>query len=132
VLTLGSCGGDGGSGALTGEPGDPDQVDQSFDIETTNELRFEPDTIEVAAGETVEFVVTNVADVDHEFVLGPAHEHAGMDHANMSQPEMTGTVSPGESKTVVWTFTEPGEVTFACYIAAHDKAGMTGTVEIAG
>lgn len=132
VLALGSCGGGGGSGELTGEPGDPAQVDETFTIEATNELRFEPDVVEVEAGQTIEFVITNVADVDHEFVLGPAHAHAGMEHENMSGTEMTGTISPGETRTVVWAFTEPGEVTFACYIAAHNEAGMTGTVKISG
>jgi uncharacterized cupredoxin-like copper-binding protein len=132
LLILASCGGDGGSGELTGEPGDPAQVDETFDLEANNQLRFAPDAVEVEAGQTIEFVISNVADVDHEFVLGPAHEHAGMDHENMGSSEMTGTIPPGESKTVVWTFTEPGEVTFACYIAGHNEAGMTGTVKISG
>lgn len=132
VLVLGSCGDDGGSGGLTGEPGDPSQVDESLDLEATNELRFVPETVEVETGQTVEFVISNVSDVDHEFVLGPPHEHAGMDHSNMSGTEMTGTIPPGESKTVVWTFAEPGEVIFACYIAGHNEAGMTGTVKISG
>lgn len=132
VLSLGSCGSDGGGGELTGEPGDPAQVDETFAIDATNALRFEPDSIDVEPGQTIEFVITNVADVDHEFVLGPAHVHGGMDHENMSGTEMTGTISPGETKTVVWAFSEPGEVTFACYIAGHNESGMTGTVKISG
>lgn len=115
---------------LTGSPGDPSAIDRVIEIDATNDLEFEPASIEVSAGETVELRVNNVADVDHELVLGPQHEHhEGMDHSN--DPSGTGAIKPGASGSVVWEFTEAGEVTFACYIANHNQAGMTGTVAVA-
>lgn len=98
-------------------------------IETTDELRFEPSEIEVAAGETIEFKVTNVASSPHEFVLGASEEeHSGsMEH---SPDNATGEIAPGESASLIWTFPEAGEARFACHIADHDKSGMTGTVTV--
>lgn len=120
-----------GGGELTGEPGDAADADRVVTLDATNELRFEPDSIDVEQGETIEFQISNVADVDHEFVLGPLHAHdAGMHHA-ATDPSATGPISPGDVASVVWTFTDAGQVEFACYIAGHNEAGMTGTVEIA-
>lgn len=116
-------------GELIGTEGDPSAVDRTITLEATNDLKFEPSTLEVSAGETIEFQVENVAEVEHEFVLGPANEHGeGMDHPD--DASSTGAIAPGESGTVVWEFTEAGEVQFACYIAQHNEAGMTGTVTV--
>jgi uncharacterized cupredoxin-like copper-binding protein len=93
----------------------------------TDELRFDPSEIDVSAGETVEFRLTNTASSPHEFVIGP-HEHsAGMQH---TQDNATGEIEPGESASVVWSFPESGVATFACYIDGHNEAGMTGTVTV--
>lgn len=113
-----------------GEPGTASEVDRVVEIEATNELRFDPSEIEGEAGETIEFKITNVASSEHEFVLGSAHEHsADMHH---TETNATGTIAPGTSASVIWHFTEAGEVQFACHVADHDKQGMTGTVSISG
>ena len=117
-------------GTAAGEPGDPADVDEVVEITTTDQLRFTPDVIEVAAGQTVEFRITNAATGEHEFVLGPSHVHeAGMQH---SDPSSTGTIAPGKMATVYWTFPETGTVTFACYVAGHNEQGMTGTINVSG
>lgn len=114
---------------VLGAPGDAGAVDRVITLDATNELEFEPSTIEVRAGETVELQVNNVADVDHELALGPEHEHhEGMDHSD--DPAGTGRIEPGESASLVWEFTEAGEVHFACYVANHNEAGMTGTITV--
>jgi uncharacterized cupredoxin-like copper-binding protein len=126
LVTLGACG---KGGELLGEPGDEANVDRVIAIETTDQLRFDPSTIEVDKGETIEFQITNAAQSEHEFVLGPGgHEHSdGMD---MGDPNSTGPVTPGDTVSLVWDFTTAGEVVFACHIAGHDKQGMTGTITI--
>ena len=117
-------------GTVTGEAGDPADVDEIVEITTSDQLRFTPDAIEVDAGQTIEFRITNAATGEHEFVLGPAHDHeAGMQH---SGPTSTGTTAPGKIATVYWTFPEAGTVTFACYIAGHNEQGMTGTINVSG
>jgi uncharacterized cupredoxin-like copper-binding protein len=113
-----------------GEAGDPAAVDEVVEISTTDKLRFVPSTIEVQAGETIEFRVSNVAKGEHEFVLGPVHEHGeGMMHDDSSS---TGPIEPGSEASVFWTFPEAGEVEFACYIAGHNEQGMTGTITVTG
>lgn len=125
ALLLGAC--SKSSGTL-GEAGDPDEVDRTVELTTSDELRFSPSEIEVKAGETIQFTVTNEAGSPHEFVIGPTHEHtAGMQHMDANA---TGEIQPGESASVVWYFPDAGEVAFACHIAGHDKAGMTGTITV--
>lgn len=127
VVTLGAC--SDAAGEVIGAPGDPDAVDRVITLDATNELEFDPSSIEVTAGETIEFQVNNVAEVEHELVLGPEHEHhEGMDHSDGSAG--TGAIKPGSSASLVWEFPEAGEVRFACYIANHNEAGMTGTITV--
>ena len=128
LMTLGACNDDPGS--VSGEAGDPADVDEIVEISASDQLRFTPDVIEVAAGETIEFRITNAATGEHEFVLGATHDHEpGMQH---SDPSSTGTIAPGKMATVYWTFPEAGTVTFACYIAGHNEQGMTGTINVSG
>ena len=126
ALLVTACGGD--SDAAIGEAGDESEVDRVIEIETTDELRFDPSEIDVDAGETIEFQITNVASSPHEFVLGPAHEHS--DDMHHAEANATGEIAPGESASVIWSFPEGGETQFACHIADHDKSGMTGTVTV--
>ena len=37
-------------------------------------------------------------------------------------------LAPGESKEVVWTFTEKAAIEFACNVSGHYQAGMYGEV----
>lgn len=127
LFLFGACSKEGG-GTVPGEAGDPAAVDEVVEISTTDQLRFEPDSIEVEAGQTIEFRINNDATGEHEFVLGPLHEHgAGMEH---SDPSSTGQLEPGATGSVVWAFPEAGTVQFACYVAGHNEQGMTGTITV--
>ena len=125
VALLGGCS---KSEQMLGEVGDPADVSRVIEITTSNELRFTPSDIEVKAGETIEFKITNEANTQHEFVIGPTHTHtSGMHHG---EPNATGPIDPGDTASVIWYFPEAGETAFACHIAGHDKSGMTGTITI--
>ena len=129
LVTPAACSDEGG-GTVTGEPGDSAAVDEVVEITTSDQLRFTPDVIDVEAGQTIEFQITNDATGEHEFVLGAAHDHeAGMQH---SDPSSTSPIAPGETASVYWSFPEAGSVTFACYIAGHNEQGMTGTINVSG
>lgn len=129
VLFSGACGNDGGGGeSALGEEGVGSQVDRVIEIETSDQLRFDPSEIEVQAGETIEFKISNVASSPHEFVLGPAHEHS--DDMQHGAANATGEIEPGGDASVVWSFPDAGETAFACHIDDHDKAGMIGTVTV--
>lgn len=130
---LAACGGDGDD---AGSDGEGTIEIRAFDI------GFEPTSVEVAAGETVTFVVTNDGAVEHEFVLGPEHiqmEHEGsmgegMEHDEMAEDAMEGwpavTLAPGATEEVTHTFEEAGEVLFGCHVEGHYAAGMKGTVTV--
>ncbi|MEA2516499.1 MAG: hypothetical protein QOG16_337 [Actinomycetota bacterium] len=115
---------------LIGEAGSESEVDRVIEITASDELRFDPSEIDVSTGETIEFQITNGGKTQHEFVLGTAaHEH---EHGMSSHPNATDPIDPGATESVIWHFTDAGEVVFACHIAGHDKQGMTGTITISG
>lgn len=127
-----------GNAAATaiGEAGDDAQATRTVDVDMRDTMRFSPATITVRRGDTVRFVVTNNGKVRHEMTLGTASALA--EHAKMMQqmPDMKHaetnavTVDPGQRKTLVWHFTQPGTVDFACLEPGHFEAGMRGVVNV--
>lgn len=116
------------SGMTLGEPGEDSEIDRTIEVHA-DEFTLDPDTIEVEVGETIEFVLVNDGNAQHEFSIGQGHEHhSGMEHG--AATGSTGAVDPGDEETLVWTFTEAGEIQFACHIAGHDEQGMTGTLTV--
>lgn len=123
--------------ASFGSPGSPADADRSVAIETTDDLRFQPDLVQVAAGETITFDVVNTSAIEHEFVLGDeatqlshAEEMTQMDGTMMMDEPNAVVVAPGEATALTWTFTEPGNVTFACHVSGHYEDGMKGIVQV--
>jgi uncharacterized cupredoxin-like copper-binding protein len=122
----------------SGAPGDPAHVDRTVAITMSDAMRFDPSSIDAASGETIRFRITNAGALTHEFVLGmrdDLEKHAemmkkmpGMEHhaANMA------TVRPGDTTELVWRFTRPGRVDFACLQPGHYEAGMRGDVRVSG
>jgi uncharacterized cupredoxin-like copper-binding protein len=105
-------------------------------VDMLDKLRFSPDRITVAEGETVRFVIRNQGRMLHEMVIGPPDElekHAammarfpGMVH---DEPYMV-HVDPGRTGEIVWHFNRTGSFEFACLIAGHYQAGMRGTISV--
>lgn len=107
---------------------------------------FEPELIEVTAGETVRFVVVNDGAVDHEFRLSNSHrieEHLASDHDDHEEGEgghheedgdVFVVLEPGQTGELTVTF--PEDVTVytesACLLPGHYEAGMKGVIEYAG
>lgn len=117
-----------------GEPGDPAKATRTVAVVTLDTMRYDPARVEVKAGETVKFAVTNLGKLPHEFVLGDAaslKEHAEMmrkmPDMKHEEPNMV-SLQPGETKTLVWRFKTAGTVDFACLIPGHFEAGMRGAV----
>lgn len=125
----------GGDGAGFGKAADAEDADRTVEVKTLDELRFDPEEITAEAGETINFVVTNDGRAPHEFVIGDQkyqeeHEQA-MEHGGHG--ESTGNVvevDPGDTAEIAWTFTEPGEVFYACHVEGHYQGGMVGTVTV--
>jgi len=129
--------GDATPDTATGRPGDPSQATRTIKIATGNELRFTPDTINVKAGETVTFEISDTGSLPHEFTLGTAEmqsTHAAQmaQMSGMAMHDDPGVVSlnPGETKTLTWTFTSPGTVLYGCHVPGHWEGGMKGTITV--
>ncbi len=128
LLLLAACGSN-EPGATLGEPGDAGAVDRTIEVDA-DEFEFTPDEIEVSPGETIEFVVTNAGQVQHEFSIGTDHaHHSAGEHG--AATGSTGPIDPGDSATLVWSFPDEGETEFACHIDSHDAQGMVGTLTVA-
>jgi uncharacterized cupredoxin-like copper-binding protein len=108
------------------------EVRRTITIQMTDDMRFSPSHFSVKKGETLRLRVVNKGLLMHEMVLGTRaslDEHAqmmlkypGMEHA---EPYMA-HVATGQTEDMVWSFNRAGEFDFACLIAGHYQAGMTG------
>lgn len=128
ALVGAACGSDVGNGTVD----DP----RTIEITALDDPAYDPASIDVGAGETVRFIVTNSGEADHEFVVGDmemqemAEEQAmeGM-HGHAEAMASLG-IEPGETVETVVTFDEPGELFYACHIEGHYEGGMVGTITI--
>jgi uncharacterized cupredoxin-like copper-binding protein len=99
-------------------------------------MRFTPERIEVAQGETLRLTLTNTGKVMHELVIGTQKElteHAALmkRFPNMEHEEpYMAHVAPGKTGEIIWTFNRPGEFDFACLLPGHFEAGMMGKIVV--
>jgi plastocyanin len=84
-------------------------------IEMT-EMAFDPATIEVTAGESVNLVVTNRGEVFHDLTIDALDLQIGVD--------------PGQTATAGLEVDEPGEYEYHCSVPGHTEAGMQGTLTV--
>ncbi|MFN2587823.1 MAG: plastocyanin/azurin family copper-binding protein [Actinomycetota bacterium] len=123
------------AGFSFGSPGDPGEATRTIEVAANDPFRFDPESVEVNAAETVTFVVSNEDEIAHEFVLGDreyqeAHEEE-MSSGAMHHEGNAVMVAPGETRELTWTFPSEGEVLYGCHVAGHYDAGMVGTIEVA-
>lgn len=144
-----------GHGADIGEPGQASEVSRTINVEMHDNY-YEPETISVEAGETVRFVVENKGNLVHEFNIGTPESHeahqeemqmmvehgviqGGTLNRDMMNMEMDGhsmkhddpnsvLLEPGESREIIWTFSEKANIEYACNVPGHYQAGMYGEV----
>ena len=96
---------------------------QEITLETGDDYVFTPDTFTVAPGQ-VRLTVRNTADqLTHNFVFtadtGPA-----------PITEKIPVLAPGESKTIEFTVSAPGDYPFEC--SFHAALGQVGTMTVSG
>lgn len=159
-MKMGGHGAPGHHGAMAaiGEPGKAADVTRTIDI-TMQDNFYEPEEITVQAGETVRFRIINKGTLLHEFGLGTTTMHAahqkqmmvmmehGMIEADRINPEKMKMdhgdghmmkhddpnsilLEPGKSGEIIWKFTKPMALEFACNIPGHYESGMMGPVRI--
>lgn len=116
------------------------EADRVIEVEMT-EFAFSPASVELTAGETVMFVLTNNGLVDHEFRLSNDHrieEHMASGHEDHGDEaghheeggDMYIQIAPGESGELM--FTVPHDMTLytdiGCLLPGHYEAGMAGEI----
>jgi uncharacterized cupredoxin-like copper-binding protein len=119
----------------TGQPGNASDVSRVVRIEA-RDTAFNVKQIQVKAGETIKFVVTNKGKVRHEFAIASSKEHE--EHRKMMQqmPDMqhdepnVATIEPGETKEIIWKFGKDTDVEFSCNIPGHAEQGMKGAFRV--
>lgn len=120
-----------------GQPGDPTQPARTVKVtmfERGKKMLFEPQVVNVKRNEQIRFVLVNDDHNNHEFILATPAEnrkHAAEmkknPHMEHAEPNAA-TLSPYETKEIVWKFTKPGEFQYVCLIPGHYEAGMVGKV----
>ena len=119
-------------------------VSRSIAVNMDDQMRFTPSQIDVQAGETIRFVVTNSGRTAHEMVLGSdkaIREHAqamklaaAKGSANQEEHHHgTGaaiSVAPGKTGELVVSFAQATRLQMACLVPGHYEAGMRGTLEV--
>lgn len=127
-----------GAASAYGVPGDAAKVSRSIELDASDDMRFSKPDIKVRKGETIRFIITNTGRVRHEFSLGTKQEL--LEHYELMKkfPDMVHeeankvTLEPGSKGEVIWKFSKPGVVDFACLHPGHYDAGMKGQIRVAG
>jgi uncharacterized cupredoxin-like copper-binding protein len=132
----GASHGGGHGAAAIGKPGNPAKVSRTVVVDMTDAMRFTPDKIDVKAGETIRFKVTNSGKIRHEMVLGTksdldSHYQMMLKDPGMRHEEPNSvSLEAGKAGDIVWTFDKAGTVAFACLEPGHYPAGMKGAVSV--
>lgn len=135
ALAAGTHGG-GHDESSIGEPGVAANVSRTIEVDAADSMRFTPSNVSVKTGETIRFVIKNSGKVPHEFSLGTEkelkeHYEVMKKFPNMEHEEANKvSLKPGKQSEVIWRFTKPGVVNFACLHVGHYDAGMKGQVKV--
>jgi len=110
-------------------------VTRTISVTATDTLRFTPDQINVRAGETVAFEITNLGALPHEFFIGTpaeqqAHEAEMTSGSAMMDEPNAANVPAGGTARLVYSFDQPGTLEYGCHVPGHYAAGMRGTITI--
>jgi uncharacterized cupredoxin-like copper-binding protein len=133
--TLGHAMGGAPEWSAFGAPGKPGSATRTIAL-TAGDMRYSIKEVEVKAGETIRFVITNRGPSKHEFVIGNRAFHNQHIKEMEEMPDMpmdeanSVDLKPGETKSLTWRFTRPGDYLFGCDIPGHFQAGMSGTIKV--
>lgn len=113
---------------------------QSKPIDITLEvssMHYQPDTIEVIAGQPVRLTFHNNDTLEHDFSImeipmatmgATAMPMAGHDSNMTTDPQLHMSALIGATNTIEFTPTKPGTYEFFCTVAGHKEGGMIGTL----
>ena len=122
-----------------GEPGNPKRPARVVLVtmrEGDGKMMFIPDRVEIKRGEQIRFMLNNVGELEHEFVLATTEENLKHAEEMKKNPDMehddpnARRVKPKKRDEIVWRFTKTGTFEFGCLIPGHREAGMTGIIVV--
>jgi uncharacterized cupredoxin-like copper-binding protein len=120
-----------------GRPGNPKKPARIIEVvmkEGDGKMEYVPNRVEVKRNEQIRFVLKNVGELAHEFVLASTADnlkHAALmqKYPDMEHDDPNGkTLQPKRNAEILWRFTKRGEFEYGCLIPGHREAGMTGKV----
>lgn len=132
TLVLGAC-----SASQPGASSSP----RTVDLTMTEELTFEPATLQVRRGETVLFRIRNVSNEAHEAYIGTEEEqtlHATR-HSAVASEEQTAIphinqpavhVAPFGTGEFLYRFDAGVGFVIGCHYPGHYEAGMRAVIEV--
>jgi uncharacterized cupredoxin-like copper-binding protein len=124
---------------VAGVPGDPKKKSRVIVVkmnEGDGKMMFVPDRLEIKRGEQIKFLLENIGELDHEFVLADEKENIKHAEEMMKNPDMehddpnSKRVKPKQKDEIVWRFTKRGKFEYGCLIPGHREAGMIGTIVV--
>lgn len=128
ALVLVACGGGQEAGGDSG----------AIKVTVQDEFSFEPATISVATGESIDITFENTGSVEHSLYILKAD--AELEHVLEEEDEEhlheellfdIHEVAAGESSTATLTAPDStGDYTIACLVPGHADAGMVGTLQV--
>lgn len=132
LILLGGCGGRGES--TTEEGSGPTKASRSLTVTMRDPFAYEPASLEVMEGETIEFVVVNEGRNRHEFLIGDEKKQQEYEeamrqggHEGHGQESNGVSVEPGREKSFVFTVPRAeGPLLFGCHEPGHYQGGMRG------
>jgi uncharacterized cupredoxin-like copper-binding protein len=120
LVLLGVISGCGADAVRTG--GDEEQVHVRM-----GEYFFESSQREFVAGRAYRFVLVNEGAEPHEWAVVP---HGDADESRVLTEVEEEDLPPGATVTHTFTFPEPGEYDFACFLPGHYQNGMVLPVRV--
>lgn len=109
---------------------------------TATDIAFDKNRLEVLVGQPMMLTLRNDGALEHDFsIMEMPHKGEVMtegaedemehDMSSMEmEPEIHVAAPLGESRTIEFTPTMPGEYEYFCTVAGHKEAGMLGTLVV--
>jgi len=118
MLLLTACGDSnaGQTGGPSGTAADPSA--QQVTITGSDDMRFNPATVTVQAGRSVQVTLVNAGQLVHDVSLSDG----------VSSPVKVVANGNQRATSPPFTLDRPGTYTFICSQAGHEAAGMRGTI----
>jgi len=122
-----------------GEPGNPKSPSRIVQVtmrEADGKMIYVPDRIEVRKGEQIRFVLRNIGELDHEFLLATTPENVKHAEEMKKNPDMEHNEPNGKrvrakgTAELVWRFTKAGTFEYGCLIPGHREGGMIGHIVV--